>query len=147
LVPLAVAQDAFGASTVFFGELSAADYSFRIDVPGASAALTGAANYRGCSWGVPNSDGSFSQAVATLTPSVRASLESSLLAAGFAQYTVDTVSSFQLEYEDFVSTVGATYVFTGDVVIITEGTGIALTETIGSSAYGALIVANPTLPL
>lgn len=147
LVPLAFAQEQFGGATEFFGERTAAEHPFRIDVAGAPDALVSADTFRGCVWGVPNSDGSFSVAIATISDDDRDALQASLVAAGFAPIIVDTVSSYRTEFEGEVSRVGATYVFTDGVVIMTQGTGLDLTDAIGSSAYEALIVANPTRPL
>ncbi|WP_439563630.1 hypothetical protein [Microcella sp.] len=147
MVPLAFAKAQFSESTEFFGELTAAEYSFRIEVAGAPEALTSAEVFRGCNWAVPNSDGSFSLAVASVTADTRAAVQAGLAAAGFTSVTMGTVSGFDTEFDGAVSVVGATYLFTGDVMIVCQGTGIALTGAIAGSALDAVRVANPTLSL
>lgn len=147
MVPLAFAVDQFGGSTEFFGELSAADYPFRMTVAGAPEAFVGAEAFRACSWGVPNSDGFFSLAVASVTADTRFSLQAALADAGFSSITMGPVTAWELEAEGMVSTVGATYLFTGDVMIVSDGTGVALTGAIAGQALDAMRTANPALGL
>jgi hypothetical protein len=147
MVPIAFAKAQFSESTEFFGERSAADYPARFDVAGVSEALVGAEVFRGCTWAVPNSDGSFSLAVASVSADTRGSLQSALAEAGFSSITMGTVSTWEFEAEGEVSTLGATYLFTGDVLILSDGTGIALTGAIVGRALDALRTANPSLGL
>ncbi len=147
MVPLAFAKEQFSPSTEFFGELNAAEYSFRIEVAGAPEVLSSAEVSRACSWGVPNSDGSFSLAVASITADMRASVEAALAAGGFTSVALGTVTGFETEFYGDVSVVSATYLFTGDVMIVSNGTGVALTGSIAGSALDALRTANPTLSL
>lgn len=147
MVPLAYAVEQFGGSTAYFGELTAADYVFRMTVPGAPEALTSAEVFRGCSWGVPNSDGFFSLAVASVTPDIYGSLQSALAEAGFSGVTTGELAWWELEAEGAVSTVGATYILTEDVMIVCDGTGIELTGAIAGKALDAIRTANPALGL
>lgn len=147
LVPLGFAKAQFSESTEFFGERSAAEYPARFDVAGMPDALVIAERFRGCTWAVPNSDGGFSLAVASVTADTRGSLQSALAEAGFSSTTMGTVTGWELEAEGEVSTVGATYLFTGDVMIVCDGTGIALTGAIAGQALDAMRTANPTLSL
>lgn len=146
LLPLADAQALFSASTEFFGEFAAAQ--FGVDgVPEAATALAGAGQWRFCGWGVPSSDGAFTLLVAEITPGDRAALEAALTAAGFTAVTMGTVTGYDAEREGEVSTLADTLLFTGDVMIVCNGTTLALTGAVTASALDALRTANPTLGL
>ncbi|MDX2024874.1 hypothetical protein [Microcella sp.] len=147
LVPLALAKAQFSESTESRGEMTATEYPVRFDVPGVTGALVGAETFRACAWAVPNSDGFFALAVASITADTRTSLQAELSAAGFASTTMGTVTAFELEGEGAVSSIGATYLFTGDVLIACNGTSISLTGAITGSALDAMRTANPTLGL
>jgi hypothetical protein len=147
LVPLAYAVEQFGGSTAFFGELAASEYLFRMTVPGAPEVLTSAEVYRGCSWGVPNSDGYFSLAVASITPETSASLQSALAEAGFSGSISGDLAWWNLEAEGAFSLVGATYILTDDVLILCDGTGAELTDAIAGKALDVVRTANPSLGL
>ena len=147
MVPLALAKSQFSESTESRGEMTAAEYPVRFDVPGVTDALVGAETFRACAWAVPNTDGFFALAVASITADTRTSLQAELAAAGFASTTMGTVTAFELEGEGAVSSIGATYLFTGDVLIACNGTSISLTGAITGSALDAMRTANPTLGL
>lgn len=147
MVPLALAKSQFSESTEYRGEMTAAEYPVRFDVPGVTAALVGAETFRACAWAVPNSDGFFALSVASITADTRTSLQAELSAAGFASIAMGTVTAFELEGEGAVSSIGATYLFTGDVLIACNGTSTSLTGAITGSALDAMRTANPTLGL
>lgn len=147
LVPLAYAQEQFGGSTAFFGEVTAADYVLRMTVPGAPEALTSAEVFRACSWGVPNSDGFFSLVVASITPDTSGSLQSALAEAGFSAVISGELAWWELEAEGALSTMGATYILSEDVLIVCDGTGTEFTGAIAGKALDAVRTANPALGL
>ncbi len=147
MVPLALAKSQFSEATESRGEMTAAEYPVRFDVLGVTDALVGAETFRACAWAVPNSDGFFALAVASITADTRTSLQAELTAAGFASTTMGTVTAFELEGEGPVSGIGATYLFTGDVLIGCNGTSISLTGAIAGSALDAMRTANPALGL
>ncbi len=147
LVPIELARANFSDATEYSGESAAARFPLQIEVSGAQAALAGASVFRGCGWAVPMSDGAFRLAVASITPETRASLQAALVTAGFSSVTMGTVTGFDAEADGMVSSLGATYLFTGDVMIVGDGTGTSLTGAITGSALDALRTANPTLSL
>jgi hypothetical protein len=146
LLPLALAQDLFSANTEFFGEFAAAQ--FGVDgVPEAATALAGAGQWRFCGWGVPSSDGAFTLLVAEIASDDRAALEAALTTAGFTAVTMGTVTGYDSERDGEVSTLADTLLFTGDVMIVCNGTTLSLTGPVTGSALDALRTANPTLGL
>lgn len=147
LVPLTVAQTWFSFDTKYDGEQSAAGYLFRMTVPGAPEVLTSAEVFRACGWSVPNSDGYFSVAVASITPETSASLQSALAEAGFSGTIAGDLAWWNLEAEGAFSLVGATYILTDDVLILCDGTGAELTDAIAGNALDAVRTANPALGL
>ncbi|WP_191281459.1 hypothetical protein [Pseudolysinimonas yzui] len=146
LLPLADAQALFSANTEFFGEFAAVQ--FGVDgVPEAATALAGASLWRFCGWGVPSSDGAFTLLVAEIAPDDRAALEAALTGAGFGAVTMGTVTGYDAEREGEVSTLADTLLFTGEVMIVCNGTSLDLTGAVTGSALDALRTANPTLGL
>jgi len=146
LLPLALAQDSFSENTELLGEFATSQ--FGIDgVPAAAAAVASASQVRYCGWGVPFSDGVFTLLVAEISAADRAALEAALPGAGFAATTMGTVTGYDAEREGEVSTLADTLLFTGDVMIVCNGTSLGLTGVVTGSALDALRTANPTLGL
>jgi hypothetical protein len=146
LLPLALAQDLFSENTEAFGELAIVQFGVS-DVPEAADALAGAAQSRFCGWGIPNSDGAFTLLVAEITAADRATVEAALTGAGFSAVTMGTVTGYDAEREGEVSTLADTVLFTGDVMIVCNGTSLELTGAVTGSALDGLRTANPTLGL
>lgn len=146
LLPLALAQANFSENTEFIGEFPANEFGV-FEVPEAAAAVAGASQSRYCLWGVPNSDGAFTLLVAEVSPEDRAAVEAALPAAGFSAVTMGTVTGYDAEREGEVSTLADTVLFTGDVMIVCNGTSLGLTGVVTGSALDALRTANPTLGL
>jgi hypothetical protein len=146
LLPLADAQALFSANTEFFGEFAAAQFGVE-GVPEAATALAGASIWRFCGWGVPSSDGAFTLLIAEIAPGDRAAVEAALATAGFTAVTMGTVTGYDAEREGEVSTLADTLLFTGDVMIVCNGTTLGLTGAVTGSALDALRTANPTLGL
>jgi hypothetical protein len=147
LLSLADARALFSDNTEFFGEFPGSDIFDRFEMPEVPVAIAAAAQAKTCRWGVPNSDGSFALMVAEITPAVRATLTAALGAAGFATSTSGPVTTFELERDGMVSTESAVHLFTGDVWILSEGTGLGVSGPVAVSALDALRAANPTLGL
>jgi hypothetical protein len=146
LLPLALAQEYFSENTEFIGEFPPSQFGVE-GVPAAAAAVAGASQSRLCVWGVPFSDGAFSLLVAEITAGDRATLEAALPAAGFSAVTMGTVTGYDAERDGEVSTLADTLLFTGDVMIVCNGTSLDLTGVVTGSALDALRTANPTLGL
>lgn len=146
LLPLATARDLFSDSTESFGELATLQFGV-FGVPEAAAALAGASQSRFCGWGVPNSDGAFTLLVAEVTAADRTAVETALTTAGFSAVTMGTVTGYDAERDGEVSTLADTLLFTGDVMIVCNGTSLDLTGAVTGSALDALRTANPTLGL
>lgn len=146
LLPLALAQDLFSENTEAFGEIATIQFDV-FGVPEAADALAAAAQSRFCGWGVPNSDGAFTLLVAEITAADRSTLEAALPAAGFSAVTMGTVTGYDAERDGEVSTLATTLLFTGDVMIVCNGTSLDLTGSVTGSALDALRTANPTLGL
>lgn len=147
LLTIEQARALFSGNTEFFGETPGADFTGRFDIPEIPTAITGSAQSKTCRWGVPNSDGSFSLLVAEIAPADRAALTAALTAAGFASSTAGLVTTFELERDGMVSTESATHLFTGDVWILSDGTGLAVSGPVAVSALDAIRAANPALGL
>ena len=147
LLSLEDARALFSESTEFFGQFPGVEFAGRFEIPEIVNAVTSASQSKTCRWGVPNSDGAFSLLVAEITPAERASLTTALTAAGFASSTAGPATSYELERDGMVSTESAVHVFTGDVWILADGTGLALSTPVAASALDALRAANPTLGL
>jgi hypothetical protein len=147
LLSLEDARALFSDNTEFFGQFPGVEFSGHLESPEIGAAISGATQSTTCRWGVPNSDGSFSLLVAETTSVDRANLTAALTAAGFASSTAGSTTSFTLERDGVVSTESAVHVFTGDVWILSDGTGLALSTAVAASALDALRAANPTLGL
>lgn len=147
LLTLAEARALFSDNTEFFGEFPGSDIFDRFEMPEVPVAIAAAAQSRTCRWGVPNSDGSFALMVAEITSAERATLTAALGAAGFATSTTGPVTTFELERDGMVSTESAVHLFTGDVWILSEGTGLGVSGPVAVSALDALRAANPTLGL
>ncbi|MBX3100426.1 MAG: hypothetical protein KF761_12720 [Salinibacterium sp.] len=147
LLPLAVARDNFSASTELLGEPAASDFQGREDVATIRVVLSNASSSRVCYWGVPNSDGLFFVTVAFINPGQRAALESDLAAAGYAQTTTGTVTAYELDGMNEVSSLGFTHLFTGDAWIHVDGSSIAFSGVIAAQVLDAMRAANPTLGL
>jgi hypothetical protein len=146
LVPLPLAQSLFGPNTESFGELDT--IQFGVDgVPETADAVAAAGQSRFCGWGVPSSDGAFTVLVAEITPTERATVEAALTAAGFSAVTMGTVTGYDAEREGEVSSLADTVLFTGDVMIVCNGTTLELTGPITNAALDALRTANPALGL
>lgn len=146
LLPITLAQEYFSDNTEFFGELSPSQFGV-FGVPEAGTALAGASQWRFCIWGVPASDGAFTLLVAEITPEDRSALEAALPAAGFTAVTMGTVTGYDAEREGEVSTLADTLLFTGNVMIVCNGTGLELTGVVTGSALDELRTANPTVGL
>jgi hypothetical protein len=146
LLPLVLAQDLFSENTEAFGELATIQFDV-FGVPEAADVLAAAAQSRFCGWGVPNSDGAFTLLVAEITPADRSLVEAALPAAGFSAVTMGTVTGYDAERDGEVSTLATTLLFTGDVMIVCNGTSLDLTGAVTGSALDALRTANPTLGL
>jgi hypothetical protein len=146
LLPLALAQAHFSENTEFIGEFPPNEFGVS-GVPEAAAAVAGASQSRYCIWGVPFSDGAFTLLIAEVSPEDRAVVEAALPAAGFSAVTMGTVTGYDAEREGEVSTLADTVLFTGDVMIVCNGTSLDLTGVVTGSALDALRTANPTLGL
>jgi hypothetical protein len=146
LLPLALAQSLFSENTEAFGELAVVQFGVS-DVPAAADAVAGASQSKFCGWGIPSSDGAFTLLVAEVTPADRASVEAELVAAGFSAVAMGTVTGYDATREGEVSTLADTVLFTGDVMIVCNGTSLELTGAVTGSALDALRTANPTLSL
>jgi hypothetical protein len=146
LLPLALAQAHFSENTEFIGEFPPNEFGV-FEVPEAGAAVAGASQSLYCLWGVPFSDGAFTLLVAEVSPADRAAVEAALPAAGFSAVTMGTVTGYDAEREGEVSTLADTVLFTGDVMIVCNGTSLDLTGVVTGSALDALRTANPTLGL
>ena len=147
LLSLEQARALFSDNTEFFGQFPGVEFGGHFEIPEIGTAISGASQSTTCRWGVPNSDGAFSLLVAEITPADRASLTAALTAEGFASSTAGPATSFELERDGMVSTESAVHVFTGDVWILSDGTGLALSTPVAASALDALRAANPTLGL
>jgi hypothetical protein len=146
LVPLPLAQSLFSPSTESFGELDAIQFGVE-GVPEAADAVAVAAQSKFCGWGIPSSDGALALLVAEIAPADRATVEAALAAAGFSAVTMGTVTGYDAEREGEVSSLADTVLFTGDVMIVCNGTTLELTGPITNSALDALRTANPALGL
>ena len=144
LLPLATAKALFGANTEFVGETPAGEYVGRLGVASEPVVLSTASPTRACRWGVPNSDGAFSVVVAGITDAEQATLQSELLAKGYAETSPGT---FQLAADGDVSSLGTTQLFSGDSWIVADMTTLDSSAAVASSALDALRTANPDLPL
>ena len=144
MLPLALAQSLFSPTTQFLGEVSAPDYGGRFDIPAIHAAQLGSVQSTLCHWGVPNSDGSFALVVAEIGAPDRASLISALGGAGFSSVTTGTVTTLELERDGVVSTESGTHLFTGDLWIWCDGTGLGVSGPVAASALAAARLANPS---
>lgn len=147
LLTIEEARALFSANTEFLGEGPGSDFSGRFEIPEIAAAIAGSAQSRSCWWGVPNSDGSFSLLVAEIAAADRTALTAALTAEGFASSTAGPVTTFELERDGMVSTESATHLFTGDVWILSDGTGLAVSGPVAVSALDAIRAANPALAL
>jgi hypothetical protein len=146
MLPIADARALFSESTEFLGERPPTEFGGWFPVAEADSILA-AAQAKLCTWGVPNSDGSFSLHVIEITPAQRTALEAALGAAGFSTATVGTVTTMELTGENEIATIAATHLFTGDLWIMSNGSGLDLTRAVTTSALDALRTANPTLGL
>lgn len=145
MLPLILAQQVFSENVEFAGEVPIADFGGRFDVPEIGVALSEASQSRLCRWIVPNSDGSFTLAVAELQEAPRDVLIVALSGVGFAPSTDGLTTTLKLEREGQVSVESQTHIFTADVWIFVDGTGLELTDTVSSFALDVLRAANPTL--
>ena len=147
LLPLAMARDNFSANTELLGEPAPSDFRGREDVPSILAVLAAASSARVCYWGVPQSDGLFFVTVAVVTPAQRATLESDLAAAGYAETTTGTVTAYELDGMNEVSSLGFTHLFTGDAWIHVDGASVAFSGVIAGQVLDVMRAANPTFGL
>lgn len=145
LLPIDVARTTFGDSVEFMGEGALTDSSGWFELPEITTALADAPQGTLCTWGAPNSDGSFTLHVAETDN--RAELEAALPGAGFTPTTMGTVTAYEATGEDMVSTIAATHLFTGNVWIMSNATSLATTGEVAGSALDALRSANPTAGL
>jgi hypothetical protein len=147
MLPLADAQDLFSENTAFLGEQPASEFVGRMTIPSIPVVLSTAIPAKGCYWGIPQSDGLFELVVAGITDAERATLQGELSAAGYSETTMGTVTAFELESMNEVSSLGTTHLFTGDVWIVCDGTSVGLSGAVAGAALDALRTANPTLGL
>lgn len=143
LLPLATARGIFSDSTEFLGEVSLSGSGFSLGSDAATTAASAADPYRGCSWGVPNSDGVFWLYVGVLDASEVAALEAGLTADGFASASMGTVTGYDLTGATEVSDWAATHLVTGSVWIASEGPGSPVTGQATGAALDAMRSANP----
>ncbi|MDP3209413.1 MAG: hypothetical protein Q8M65_09725, partial [Rhodoglobus sp.] len=147
LLPIALAQSAFGGSTAFLSENVPTDYYPWYQLPAVNAAMSGVTVARSCTWGVPNSDGAFSLLVAEIDPGTRASIEAALTADGFTSVVMGTVTAREGEREGDFQLEAETHLFTGNVWILVDDGSLSVSGTVAGSALDALRTANPTLGL
>jgi hypothetical protein len=145
MLPLILAKQVFSENVEFAGEVPVSEFGGRFDVPEIGVALSEASQSRLCRWIVPNSDGSFTLAVAELPEAPRDVLIVALSGAGFAPSTDGLTTTLNLEREGVVSVESQTHIFTAGVWIFVDGTGLELTDTVSSFALDVLRAANPTL--
>lgn len=141
LLTLAQAREYFADATEFFGELSLSGSGFMVGSDPAGAAASAADPYRGCAWGVPNSDGAFFLYVGVLDPSARAALESGLTAAGFTSATTGALTTFEGSAATDVNEINATHLVTGELWIAAESPGPS--TPVAQTALDAVRAANP----
>lgn len=147
LLSLPAAQALLGPNTQFLGESAAGDFAGHFEIPQIPAALVDAAQSRICHWGIPNSDGAFSLVVAEISATQRTTLTTALTTAGFASSSSDPVTTLELEREGVVSSEAAVHLFTGDVWVLSDGTGLSVNGPVAVAALTSLRSANPTLGL
>ena len=147
MLPLAIARDNFSANTELLGEPAASDFQGREDVASIRTVLAAASDSRVCYWGVPQSDGLFFVTVAVVTPAQRATLESDLASAGYAQTTMGTVTAYELDGMNEVSSLGFTHLFTGDAWIHVDGASVSFSGVIAGQVLDVMRAANPTFGL
>lgn len=146
MLPIEQARALFADATEFLGE-PAPEFRGLFPLAEIDATLEAPTQVRGCSWGVPNSDGVFTIHAVEVTPEQRTSLEAALAAAGFSMETTGTVTTYEMTGENEVSTIAATHLFTGDLWIMCNSTDLSTTGPAAESALEALRTANPTLGL
>ena len=147
LLPLAMARDYFSENTEFLGEQPASEFVGRQSVASIPIVLSTASPARVCFWGIPNSDGLFFATVAGITAAERATLQADLTAAGYSSTTMGTVTAFELEGVNEVSSVGFTHLFTGDAWIQCDGTSLGFSGAIAGQVLDVMRTANPALGL
>lgn len=147
LLPIALAQSEFGASTAFLGETVPTEYYPWYQLPPVLSAINGVTVARSCWWGIPNSDGAFSLLVAEIDPATRTSVEAALTAEGFTSVAMGTVTAFEAGRDGDLSFEAETHLFTGDVWILCDDGSLSVSGTVAGSALDALRTANPSLGL
>lgn len=147
LLPLATAKDLFSENTELIASPAASEFVGRQTVPSIPVVLSTADPTRACVYGIPQSDGFFEFVVAGITAAQRATLEGELAASGYAVTSMGTLTTYELEGMNEVSSVGTTHIFTGDVWIVCDGTSLGLSGVVTGTVLDALRTANPALGL
>ena len=147
MLPIALARALFSDNTEFFGERPVTEFSGWFELPEITAALAGSPQARLCTWGVPNSGGSFSLHVAQVTPEIRAAIEAALPGAGFSSVVMGTVTAYEATGETEISSIAATHLFTRNLWIMCNAGSLSVSGAVTGSALDALRTANPTLGL
>lgn len=147
LLPIDRARSLYGELTEFLGERPVTEFTGWVELPAITTGLADAPQARLCTWGVPNSDGTFTLHVAEVTAQTRTEIEAALPGAGYSSVISGTVTAYEAEGNDEVSTIAATQLFTGPLWIMSNANSLATTGAVAASALDALRVANPTLGL
>jgi hypothetical protein len=147
LLPVALAQSAFGDSTEFLDEIVPTEYYPWYQLPPVLTAISGVTLARGCWFGIPNSDGAFSFLVAEIDPATETSIEAALDAEGFSSTTMGTVTAREASRDGDISLEAETHLFTGNVWILVDDGTLEVSGIVAGSALDALRTANPTLGL
>jgi hypothetical protein len=147
LLPLALAQSSFGASTAFLGENPPTDYYPWYQLPAVNTAIDGLTLARACWFGIPNSDGGFSFMVAEIDPETRTAIEAALTTEGFSSVVMGTVTAREAQRDGEFQIEAETHLFTGDVWIIADDGDLSVSGVVAGSALDAMRAANPTLGL
>ncbi|MBN9606703.1 MAG: hypothetical protein J0G30_08845 [Actinomycetales bacterium] len=147
LLPLATARTIFSPSTEYLGEVSLSGSGFVLGSDAATTAASAADPYRGCSWGIPNSDGVFWLYVGVLDSAEVAALEAGLTADGFTSATTGTVTGYDQLGSTEVSDWAATHLVTGGAWIACEGPAASVTGQATGAALDAMRAANPSAGL
>lgn len=144
MLPIAEAKAIFSDATVLLEERSPASVESAFGVPLVQSTLAAVDPARACTWGVPNSGGGFTGAVASVTESERTALGAALTAAGFSSANMGMVAGFDQSMETEMGEVAETHLFTGEVWIMVNAPSAGTSGGIAGLLLDSMRTANPS---